>query len=239
MGLFDLPSPFLSLIDGWLGNFLPAWVRLLLWAALGAFVSMELYRLASPQKRIAGIKVALRQAQERVSGFDGEFEDAWPHIRRMLSLAFRRVALVFPATILASLPLLFVILWLDSHYGNMFPPENEPVEVAVADGYEGRWIDNGGSAPHAEILNREGTPVAEVPVENPVPVIHKRQWWNLLIGNPAGYLDDQLPFDRIDIALPRQEVLPFGPEWLRGWEILFLGSMMLFALLLKRVRGIA
>ncbi|HEU4986107.1 MAG TPA: hypothetical protein VFT89_03475, partial [Rhizobiaceae bacterium] len=175
----------------------------------------------------------------RVSGFDGEFEDAWPLIRRMLSLAFRRVALVFPATILASLPLLFVILWLDSHYGNIFPPENEPVEVAVADGYEGRWIDKGGGAPHAEILNREGTPVAEVPVENPVPVIHKRQWWNLLIGNPAGYLDDQLPFDRIDIALPRQEVLPFGPEWLRGWEILFLGSMMLFALLLKRVRGIA
>src|SRR5690606_10223294 len=114
MGLFDLPSPFLSLIDGWLGNFLPAWVRVLLWAALGAFVSMELYRLASPQKRIAGIKAALRQAQERVSGFDGEFEDAWPLIRRMLSLAFRRVALVFPATILASLPLLFVILWLDS-----------------------------------------------------------------------------------------------------------------------------
>lgn len=239
MGLLDLPAPALSAINSWLAQFLPSVVLLLFWAALGAFLSMELYRLFSPQKRIAKIKLAFEQTRRHVAAFDGEFEEAWPHMRRMLSLALQRVALVFPATIVASLPLLIGIVWIDGQYGSMFPPSHATVNVTVPGDFQGRWVETNGGAPHAQVVDRDGRPLADIVVTKPVSVIHKRVWWNTLIGNPAGYLDDTLPFDRIDIALPRQQVLSFGPSWLRGWEAIFFAAMVLFALAFKTVRRIA
>lgn len=239
MGVLDLPSPVLSAVDEWLGPLLPPAVRLLVWAALGALLSMELYRLLSPQARIAQAKQAYEDVRRRVAGFDGEFEEIWPDMRRMISLALRRIVLVFPATIAASLPLLAVIIWLDSQYGATYPPVSEPVTVSVPGDFQGHWIETNAGTPHAQVTDPSGSPVADIAVAKPVPVIHKWLWWNTLIGNPGGYLDDALPFDRIDIALPRLQVLPVGPSWLRGWEATFFAAMIVFALTLKSVRRIA
>ncbi|WP_265516665.1 hypothetical protein [Nitratireductor luteus] len=239
MGLLDLPAPILSTVDGWLSPFLPSAARLLVWAALGAFLSMELYRCLSPQSRIAATKQAYEETQRGISNFNGEFRDVCPQMLRMMSLALRRIVLVFPATIAASLPLLVVIVWLDSQYGTTYPPPNEPVMVSVPGDFEGRWVGSNDGTPHTQVTGPGGGPVADIAIAKPVPVIHKRLWWNALIGNPAGYLDDSLPFDRIDIALPRQQVLPFGPLWLRGWEVIFFGSMIVFALTFKSLRRIA
>jgi len=239
MGILDLPSPLLSRIDLWLTDFLPPLVKLMLWAAIGALISMELYRLLSPQKRIAQLKLALQRAQRRVIEFDGDFAEGWPHIRRMLSFALRRVAIVLPATIIASLPVLVFIVWLDQQYGGSFPPPGEAVGVEVSDGYSGRWVDDGlGATPRAEVRDAAGTPIAEIPVTKPTPVIHKWRWWNTLIGNPAGYLPDELPIEQVVIALPRQQILPVGPDWLRGWEVVFFAALTLFALAFKTVRRI-
>ena len=80
--------------------------------------------------------------------------------------------------------------------------------------------------------------MTDVPVVSPAPVIEKWRWWNALIGNPAGYLADGLPIDRIEIGLPRRQILSFGPAWMRGWEITFFGSLMLFALSFKMLRRV-
>jgi hypothetical protein len=239
MGVLDIPSPYLSAVDDWLTHFMPAAMTLVLWAAAGAVLCMELYRLTSPQRHIAEIKLALVRARRQVAEFDGEMEEAWPHIRRMLSLAMHRVAITLPATVVASLPLLLVIVWLDNRYGDAYPPPNVPVSVQVAGGFEGRWVNGGGDVPRAAVVDRGGAPVAEVPVAEPVSIIHKRRWWNMLIGNPAGYLPDDLPFDRIDIALPRQQILSVGPAWLRGWEAIFFAALILVSLGFKTVRGVA
>jgi hypothetical protein len=239
MGLLDLPAPLFSWLDAVLTMIAPPFARLLLWAAAGALISMELYRLVSPQERIATVKSALEQVRRTVNDFDGPFEEAWPHIRHMLWLAVRRVLLVLPATLLASLPLLVVIVWLDTHYGGMFPPPGASAAVHVGEGFQGRWIDEGnGSPPRAEVLDPVGARIAEVPMAAPVSVVHKRQWWNALIGNPAGYLSDETPLDRIEIALPRQQLISFGPDWLRGWEPVFFVALLAFALALKTVRRI-
>lgn len=239
MGLFDLPSPVFSAIDGWLAHFLPASVLVTVWAALAASLCMELYRVFSPQARIANVMRTFEGTRRRVIEFEGEFTEILPDIRAMLSLALRRVALVFPATIVSALPLLFVIVWIDGRYGDAYPPANEAVSVSVPGDFEARWVAGDDGAPHAEVTDLAGSPVADIAVAQPISVIHKRVWWNALFGNPAGYLDDSLPFDRIDIALPRREVVPFGPNWLRGWEGVFFAAMILFALTLKNVRGIA
>lgn len=239
MGLFDLPAPVLSWIDERLAAFLPPLARLLLWAAVGAFLSMELYRLASPQRRIGELRRALEHTRRKLADFDGEFEEAWPQIRRMLALALRRVGIVLPATVLASLPLLVFIVWMDTNYGGAFPPPGNPVTVQAAGDFQARWIeDASGAPPRAEVIDPVGRPVAEVPVKAPVPVVEKRRWWNVLIGNPAGYIPDEAPVDRISIDLPRQQFLSIGPAWMRGWEVVFFASLFLFAFALKTVRRI-
>jgi hypothetical protein len=118
MSLLDGPFAFLSALDTGAARMAPEGVRLVLWALIAAIVSMELYRWLSPQARIKTMKVELQEAQRRLSGFDGEFSEGWPLVRRMLGLALTRVGLVLPATIAASLPLLVLILWLAVAYAS-------------------------------------------------------------------------------------------------------------------------
>lgn len=238
MGLLDLPSPVFALIDGWLSGALPPLGRLLVWAAVGAVLSIELYRAASPQRQIARVRRVLGHMQQRMIGFDRAFSEEWTLIRRMFRLALRQVALVLPASVLASLPVLLCVIWIDTHYGTSYPPPGTHVSVRVPGEFEGRWIEGPQAGPRAAVFDPAGSPVAEVPIPAPSRHVGKWQWWNALVGNPAGYLRNDMPVDRIDIALPRQQFLPFGPDWLRGWEPAYFGTLMLFALAFKTIRRI-
>ncbi|MCX2721305.1 hypothetical protein [Roseibium salinum] len=239
MGILDLPGPVFTWLDQWLSLLLPPVASIAFWGFLCAMASMELYRLLSPQAVIAKLKVALKQSQTQLNSFDGEFADAWPLIRRMLSLALRRIALVFPATIAASLPILLIVVWLDSRHGAAYPPQGTPVQIEVAGGFNGYWTDNAGDrTPGAQIIDQGGQEIATIPLARPVPEVHKRYWWDMLIGNPAGYLADELPFDRVQFNLPRPEVVPVGPSWMRGWDLIFFVVLLLSAIILKFVRRI-
>ena len=48
-------------------------------------------------------------------------------------------------------------------------------------------------------------------------VLHTRQWWNVLLANPAGYLPDTAGALEITLQLPEMSLLEFGPGWLRHW----------------------
>jgi hypothetical protein len=76
--------------------------------------------------------------------------------------------------------------------------------------------------------------VVDVSLPNPVPVIHKRQWWNTLLGNPVGYLPSDATVELVRVELPRKEYLATGPQWMRGWEALFFGVLLAVSLGLKR-----
>lgn len=239
MGLLNLPQPLFEWIDKTLLGFLPPLVRLLLWSILAALLAMELYRLFSPQARIAAVKEHFREAQRRLNDYDGPFEEAWPLIGNVLRLALRRVWLVLPATLAASLPLLMVIVWLDASYGHRFPAPSEQVAVEVADeDFGGQLRREAAGPPRAVLLDAAGNSVTEVILQAPIPLLHKWQAWNLLLGNPAGYLPEDAPVERIQLDLPRLEVLSFGPSWLRGWEPTFFAALMIFAFLLKYLRRI-
>lgn len=238
MALFDLPAALFGWMDGLLSA-LPPLVRLLLWAMLGALVSMEVYRLLSPQARIARLKTELAEAQKRLSDFDGEFADAGPLIGRMLALALKRVWVVLPATLAGTVPLIALILWLDTSYARNYPQPGQDVAVEAGGDFQGRWEwPETDAPPTARITAANGETVEEVRVEAPVPVIHKKRWWNVIIGNPAGYLSEASPVDAISLDLPRLEVHHAGPAWLRRWEVLFFPALILIALSFKTVRRI-
>ena len=73
----------------------------------------------------------------------------------------------------------------------------------------------------ATLITARGEDVIEIPPAQPASVVHKRQWCNALIGNPAGYLEPADPAEAVYLDLPKQQMRPFGPGWMRGWEFLY------------------
>ena len=87
--------------------------------------------------------------------------------------------------------------------------------------------------PHIVVADQAGNVVRSIPWKAPVPTIDKRHWWNFLIGNPAGYLPDDAGIDRIQLDLPANEYLPFGPAWLRAWYGIFFAAVLASSLAVK------
>lgn len=250
MGVFDLASPLFSWLDGLVAGWLPATARLVLWAVVGAVVSMAIYLLTSNQAKLAAIKAEMATLRAKMAAFDGPSSEMWGLVGRNLRLALRQLWVTFVPAVIASLPVLFLLVWVSNSFGATMPRPGEPVEVeafahpgetlpdlrwqgeARAEG-EGRWTvnwpDAGGSA---ALLDAGGQVLLTLPPRAPVGVVHQRRWWNVLLGNPAGYLPPG-PVDAVEIGLPQQEYLPFGPDWLRGWIPLFFAVMIAVSLLLK------
>ncbi|MGD9742097.1 MAG: hypothetical protein AB7F08_01605 [Dongiaceae bacterium] len=244
MGLLDWPGGLFAWLDRQ-ADFLPPAFRLALWALFGAVLSMALYKAFSPQRRIAAAEAAARSARQALDRFEGEFVDAWPLMRRSLAAALHRLALVLPATLLASLPLFAMILWLSTSYGYEAPSPGQPVPVLVTPPqYEGELLTTpSGAAPLAQgrvrVKDPAGVVVADIPLQKPVPSVEKHRWWHLLIGNPAGYLPAEGAIERIDLQLSPQQYLPLGPGWLRGWELPFFTVLLLGSIAIKKFARIA
>lgn len=237
-GLFDLPAPLLDWIDERLAAAFPPAVVIALWAVAAGIVCLELYRIVSPQERIDHLKQEGRAAQRELSSYDGELEGAWPLIRHMLGVSLKRVGIVLPATLIGAYPVLAVLVWMSNTYGYYFPGDDS-VAVDAPAPIEAEWLSGSpAQSPRVQARKPGGEVVLEIPVSAPVPVLHKREWWNWLIANPAGYLPPDAPVEQIGIELPRREIIPAGPSWLRGWEAVFLPVLFIAALAYKSARRI-
>jgi hypothetical protein len=233
MGLFDLPAPALSWADGCLAALLPALGRIVFWGAVGAAVSLGLYWLLSPQRRIGEIAEEERRLRTRLKDDTIEMADGLAASKDLLRLALSRMGIVLVPVLLATLPLISTMTWLDTNYAYRLPPAGQAPQVTILpDVAQGRWVSAGDGPPRVEIT-RDGTKLQSMTMSAPVPVIEKWTWWNALIGNPLGYVPDDSPIHRVEIGLPSNEYLSFGPDWLRGWLAPFLISLLVFSLLFK------
>jgi hypothetical protein len=236
MGLLDLPAPLFDFVDRSLLGALPPLARLILWAIAGAAVSLALYRLLSPQRRIAQAKAAALNARRRLNAHDGDLESALPLMRQSMKAALRHVGLVFPGALIASLPVLALLVWLDGAYGYQLPEGSQTPTVSVEPAsFSGQWQANGSIA----VRDQSGAEVARLTLVEPITHIGKHQWWNTIIGNPAGYLPEQGPIDSVTIALPERQYLPVGPDWLRSWLTVALTVLVIASLLIMRIARIA
>lgn len=242
MGLFDLPAPLFALLDSAFGSILPPAVRLALWGLIAAALSMALYWWLSPQRRIAEAKVEAAAARRALDAYDGEFKGAWSLIRDMLRLAFRQLALVTGPAVAASLPVVALLAWLSTAYGHAFPAAHAAVGVrTMPDDFRARLEQAATPATEGrEIVVEDdaGRIVERVPMRAPVSIIHKWQWWNALLGNPAGYLPDRAALERIELDLPERQYLPLGPPWLRAWYAVFFAALLIGSLAIKVVARI-
>jgi hypothetical protein len=244
MGIFDWPAPLFAGVDG-LMHFLPPAFRVALWAIVGAALSMAIYRAMSPQRRIAVAQADARKARRDLDVYDGELCGVWRLVGRALGTAGYQLWLMWPAALLASLPLLAMTVWLSTAYGYRFPRAEDAVGIEVKPArFDAQLLERfqGPEAPpdrRVLVTDRRGVPVVELPLPAPVPVVEKRQWWNFFIGNPAGYLPADGGIERVELSLPKWEIVPLGPGWVRGWEILYFSVLILSSIAIKKLCRIA
>lgn len=254
MGLFDLPAPLFGVIDALLANVLPGLFRLALWGLLSGWLTMVVYRQISNQKQIHSLKLEQREQQKRISEFDGEMGELFPLIRHTLGLGMKQLGLSLGPALLATVPVLFIIVWVAGNFGHEFPSQGSAITVtinedasdsdaiqwvpgtsavAVSDGWQIAW-----PKPGQQLSIFEGdSELLQLPPSAAIPVIHKKRWWNVLMANPIGYLPEQSQADQIRIELPQQAFIGLGPQWMRGWMfsffLIFLLSSVAFKLILR------
>ncbi|HET8702103.1 MAG TPA: hypothetical protein VFL97_10620 [Nitrococcus sp.] len=242
MGVFDTPAPVFAWADAQVAVVVPPLGRLILWGIVAALISMGLYRALSAQERIRHTKIKLAQLRQRLESYDGDFAAAGPLIGGLLRTALQQVGLVAWPAILSSLPLLALICWLSTAYGYAYPaPGMVPAIQTMPPQLQAKWVEGTHDEtvpdyrppPRIVVAGRDQKIVADISLPAPVPVIHKWQWWNALIGNPVGYLPGDAAVDWIEVALPDKEYLGFGPQWLRGWEVPFFISLIAVSIAVK------
>jgi hypothetical protein len=205
---------------------------------------MALYWLLSPQDQIGRAKAAAARARQALDAHEGEFADAWPLIRDLLTNALRQLRLVLWPAVAASAPAICLLAWLSSTYGYSFPGTPDAVGIKTkpeqmrAELVPPMWSPLAAPAPAGTthrivVADEAGNVVSTIPWAVPITTIDKRHWWNFLIGNPAGYLPDDAGIESIQLELPPLEYLPFGPAWLRAWYGVFFAALLGSSLAVK------
>lgn len=246
-GLLNLFYPPLDALDTVLGP-LPAALRLVVFGALSGALAMALYRLFSNQERIRARKAEIREIRVALKAAADDFDATMRLSRRNLAASFRLLGAVILPAILSSLPLLIVLAWLAGHYEHHLPAPGAPVPIAFAPGPDGMRVEPEQAVVAGEhgplllwpaagetrrFVDPQGLVYAGPPPDVAASIVHKRRWWNWLLGNEAGYLRDDAGIEAITLALPERTVLPGVPSWLGGWEAIYFLSIFATSLLIK------
>jgi len=241
MGVFDLPAPLFDSIDGALAMAMPPLLRLVLWGIFAGWLTIIVYRRFSDQEKIAELKALQKEQQKNIAEFDGEFSELLPLVRHTLAVGIKQLGLALGPALLATVPVLFIVIWVAGEYGYVTPVDGSEVLVSVEPaGNPIQWsstkdiriVENGWlikwPSPGQPLTILEGQqPLLVLPLEHDIPIIHKKRWWNLLMANPLGYLPEDAKTDVIHIGLPETVIIAAGPDWMRGWMFSFFSAFLL------------
>jgi hypothetical protein len=248
--VFGLALPAFAAVDRAMAGFLSPLPRLIVWGCLMSVLLMALYRLISPQRKLAVIKAGAAATRRQMAAFDGEFDQLMPLVRRSLTLSLQQIAWILGPALVASLPLISCLMWLYSAYSFRLPAPREAVVVAVSptsepvgaqpqnhlarsgDGWQLAWPQPGKTV---TLLDRGGRTLARLSGAPGSDFVEPFQWWNRLIGNPAGFIPAGSPVQRLEFRLPALEVVSIGPAWVRGWETPFFLTLIIVSIVIKVV----
>lgn len=231
-GLLDLAAPALAAVDDFLGQLLPDALRVVLYGLITSYLGMLIYARLSNQPRLRAVQRMTRGVRAQLRNPDIEFAALLSVSKRSIALSLRHLWLVFKPSLPAMLPFLLVFPWLSNEFGPAPPAAGSPVQWCADPASEAARVHIGTLAltdkgcasanwPSATTPIRvDGETVAHAPWSGSSGVLHSRQWWNRLIGNPAGYLPQSAGNLQIFVSFPARSLLPFGPAWLGHWLLL-------------------
>lgn len=244
MGLFDLPATLFYSLNNVLTTALTPLLCLILWGIFAGSVTTLLYRGLSSQEKILQLKIEQKVQQKLIADFEGNFSSLLRQIFHTLALSVRQLGLSLGPALLATIPSLFIIIWVSEAFGYEQPAPGEQIRIEteatmavraqlswsrpdmaqeLANGWILRWPE-----PDLGItLRQDELSLFTLPLTHNIPIIHKRFWWNWLVANPAGYLPDEAVVETVEIGLPPKQFLVVGPNWIRGWMFSFFVSFLL------------
>lgn len=243
MGLLDLPAPLFDAVNGLLQG-MPAGIQLAIWAALTGKLSMLIYWLCSAQEKVTAAKTAALEARRALNSYDGhEFGEMWPLVGASLRGSARHFTVVLGPALLGSLPALALIVWVSNTFGVLPPAPGAAIVVSTSPDIKlqaqpqnienQRFIYPDPESTLTIASAATGAAIVTLPTPDLAPVVHKRRWWNTLIGNPAGYLAADGAVDEIRFDYQQQTFIPFGPPWLRTWEAPYFLLLIITSLAIK------
>lgn len=238
----------LDFIDSWLAMALVDEVRVVCWGVVAGALSMGLYALASPQRRLKTLIDESNAARKALAAFDGDFSLALPLIRRTLSTSLRRLMFVLVPSLLAGLPVIAVLVWLDDRFGYDLPQPGQTVAVEVLPhsalvGWQpeesakavstGQWLVTWPDADGlVQLKSAEGVALVSLPCGASTAICQKG-WVETLFSCPSQSLPAGSSVESATIGLPPREMLSFGPGWLRTPLAVFLCVTCLSSLTVK------
>ncbi len=246
MGFFDLANPVLDAINGIIPG--GPLVQLSLWAIVSGVLTILLYRLVSPQEKMSELKPQIKAAQKKLAEFDGEPSEILPLMKESIGLSLRQLGMALMPALLASIPIIFVLAWASNRLDVIPPEAGAQVPIAVQPGNleldwygldlqateeAASWIISWPSEQDSASIQFDGDTVLALPIPRYTEVVHKKIWWNSLIGNQAGYLPEGQPVELIQFDFAHHEYLPFGPDWMRGWLTYYLLLLFVSSLVVK------
>ena len=260
MGFFDLPAPIFSLLDRLL-VFLPDLVKLIIWGLVAGYGTMWLFKRFSNQEKIQGLKIQVKKNQKKMAAFEGEINELLPLIGQTLKLAFKQLGAALGPALLVSIPVIFILAWLSNSYSLKQPEASEVYQAEVitlsdsnfssaeynlGNKAQTRWLENDSAWEFswpAEgkplTLNHSSANILSISADKVTNIVHKKQWWNWLVGNTMGYLPADSNIDQIIFNFEENKILEMGPGWMHGWMFPFFLSFLIFSLAFKFILKIA
>ena len=237
-------------------NLLPAALRVSLYGLITGALAMLLYWRISPQGRIRELKAQIAQGHLALRSYKGT--DLGQMMRlsgQAVSPAARQVLLVGGPTLVAAIPVVLLMAWLENSYSYRLPGAGslmtittiqtssiarplgwvpqETVSQALPNGqYVVRWPADGSSARLIDVSREQD--LLRLPLDRPVHTVRQARWWHrFLYGSGGRYLPAGGALSSVELDLPTRLLWPAGPSWLCTWHATFMLAMTVGALAAK------
>lgn len=248
-GLVNAFYPPLSFVDHLLTAIgFNAAIRIGIWSVLSGVLVIGLYGICSKQRAIKAKKRRLVALRARLSTLqDVEFAEvlnlSWLNVRHSFSL----LGMVLVPTLISALPVMVIITWLNLFYTYQPPisktmvidllpaSENFRVipEVQAHKLKEGQYEVDLTSVKPFRFLDQAGTIYEGIPFKPAIAEVDTWHWWNVFLGNEAGYLRADSQVRKIIFHFEKYRIFQGTPDWMATWQFVYFAGLMMTACCLK------
>ena len=244
MGIFDLLTPPLAWIDNTILASINIDVRLIIWSLISAIGSTLLFKWFINPQKISVAKTQLRASQKALNSHDGEFSELKSLATKTIALSLKRLGLTIIPTLAASTILVFMLVFLSSQYDLKVPEAGSRINYTITweEGIKNQtiqWSDKLANTQTTvtwpeenttiEMFDNQGLKLLSIPTV-PVSIIHKKQWWNVLLANPAGYIPDHSDVAYVTFEFTSKEMGPIFGAYFDTWHWPFIILLSLFSI---------
>ncbi len=240
VSLLGPPLRVIGLVQG----DVPVGLRVSTWGLLLGIGTMLVYGLFSDQETLESLKDEVSDAREALRSYDGtDVDEMGRRMKRAFGLSLQQLRLMLGPTLLAGVPVVVALIWMEGAYTHRSPEPGEAIKATVharqddpgelvrwrpdsqvqsASGATSTIVWPGGEAELRLETVDSGATLLTLPLSAPVRRIERTNWTHWWFDDGGYALPADAPIRHVSFELPRREVIPFGPTWLRGWYALFL-----------------